>query len=92
MIDPNEQRIDFLQRKALLQKAFTDSAFRYGTSLFRFGLIPSNVSDHLPIDIRANINDENHNILSWNMLSDDHLSYISHHDNWFLSLFSGLSS
>ena len=66
-------KLDFLARKMALQKAFTDSAFRVGTSLFRLGLIPSNVSDHLPIDIHAEINNEEHQILSWNMLSDEHL-------------------
>ena len=66
-------RKQFLVHKLLIQRAFNNSAFRKGTSLFRLGLVPSNVSDHLPIDIKIKINEQVHNVLCWNMLSDDHL-------------------
>ncbi|MFZ4077659.1 MAG: hypothetical protein ACOYKA_06710 [Legionellaceae bacterium] len=67
------EKLAFLSRKLRIQRAIYESAFRRGTSLFRFGLIPSNVSDHLPIDIHLRLNQEDHNLLSWNMLSEAHL-------------------
>ena len=52
------------------------SAFRYGNSAFRLGLMPQNISDHLPISAEIKFNpsdEENHTMLSWNLLADEHL-------------------
>lgn len=63
---------------------FESSAYRRGTSSHRLGLIPNGISDHLPIDITVSpsrLSGESDSmklppvlkILSWNLLSDDHL-------------------
>ena len=48
-------------------------AFRYGSSAFRLGLIPKGVSDHLPIVMKINLGQENLQMMSWNLLADEHL-------------------
>ena len=48
---------------------FSESAFRRGTSAFRFGLIPEGPSDHLPFLVQA----PDTTFVSWNLLADDHL-------------------
>ncbi|MDF1646053.1 MAG: hypothetical protein P1U61_03590 [Legionellaceae bacterium] len=48
-------------------------AFRYGTSAFRFGLIPQSVSDHLPITAELPLGTDSIKMLSWNLLADEHL-------------------
>ncbi|MBT4885350.1 MAG: hypothetical protein HON55_04270, partial [Legionellales bacterium] len=61
------------ERKQTLEYALASASFRKGISAFRYGLITSGISDHLPIsgsvtsDTSGNIN-----IFSWNLLSDDH--------------------
>lgn len=47
--------------------------FRHGTSAFRLGLIPQAVSDHLMIKANVGSQTGNHNLLSWNLLADEHL-------------------
>ncbi|KTD65758.1 exonuclease/endonuclease/phosphatase family protein [Legionella spiritensis] len=48
-------------------------AFRYGSSAFRFGLIPQSVSDHLPVLADLPFGDQSIKMLSWNLLADEHL-------------------
>lgn len=57
-----------------LEAQLKGSAFRRGTSAFRFGLIPQAPSDHLPIvaTLKPNALTE-YSVLSWNMLATDHL-------------------
>lgn len=68
-------RESFVSKRARLEKMLT-SAFRRGVSAFRFGLILSGISDHLPIEIQIQSPDSHEkpiNILSWNLLADEHL-------------------
>ena len=56
--------------ETLLQK----SAFRHGTSAFRYGLIPQAPSDHLPISALVQSSHLSvFNLMSWNLLADAHL-------------------
>jgi hypothetical protein len=66
-------KTEFLERKIKLQNAFLKSSFRQGTSLFRLGLVPVSVSDHLPVEITTELHGTTHAMFSWNMLSDEHL-------------------
>lgn len=50
-----------------------ENAFRYGSSAFRYGLIPEGISDHLPILSEATANEMPIRMLSWNLLADEHL-------------------
>lgn len=56
-----------------LNKLLTESATRYGSSAFRLGLVTSGVSDHLPIQIQADMAGRKLRLISWNMLADQHL-------------------
>lgn len=47
------------------------SAFRRGTSAFRFGLVPRGCSDHLPIQLTSTTH--GFKAMSWNLLADVHL-------------------
>ncbi len=58
------------ERIQQLEEQLNGSAFRHGTSAFRYGLIPSGYSDHLPIVLTVN---EKFSAISWNLLADDHL-------------------
>ncbi|MEE3003184.1 MAG: hypothetical protein VX335_02420 [Pseudomonadota bacterium] len=55
-----------------LEKSLAAASFRKGISAFRYGLVTSGISDHLPISAKIFLNDESLNIFSWNLLSDDH--------------------
>ena len=65
--------IQISERKQQLEHALASASFRKGISAFRYGLITSGISDHLPISgsVTSNTNG-NINIFSWNLLSDDH--------------------
>lgn len=54
-------------------KKSLEHAFRYGTSAFRFGLIPQGISDHLPIVSLLPLKNSEITMLSWNLLADEHL-------------------
>ena len=58
--------------KNLLHKKLK-SAFRYGSSAFRYGLVPEGISDHLPVTTKTTIEEEEIAIMSWNLLADEHL-------------------
>jgi hypothetical protein len=64
----------FAKRSQQLQLALQSSAFRRGTSAFRFGLIQSGISDHLPFvaNVKHSAQTE-FNLMSWNLLADTHL-------------------
>ena len=59
-------------RKIKLEQALSAAVFRKGISAFRYGLVTSGISDHLPIAATADITSDTINIFSWNLLSDDH--------------------
>jgi endonuclease/exonuclease/phosphatase family metal-dependent hydrolase len=61
------------QIKTLLEANLSQTAFRRGTSAFRYGLIPQGISDHLPIYIKLNLGLSEHHLFSWNLLADVHL-------------------
>jgi hypothetical protein len=62
------------KRRRQLQLALQSSAFRRGTSAFRFGLIQSGVSDHLPFVAKVKQSEQTElNLMSWNLLADTHL-------------------
>jgi hypothetical protein len=48
-------------------------AFRFGSSAFRFGLIPEGVSDHLPIKASLPLKNSDVTMFSWNLLAEEHL-------------------
>ncbi|MFN3234573.1 MAG: endonuclease/exonuclease/phosphatase family protein [Gammaproteobacteria bacterium] len=57
-----------------LEDRLSNSAFRHGTSAFRLGLIPESYSDHLPFEAKLSLEEnETISLISWNLLSDDHL-------------------
>ena len=56
-----------------LERKLSLSAFRRGTSAFRYGLVPRGVSDHLPIKAKISLSEDEISLLSWNMLADVHL-------------------
>ncbi len=58
-------------KKSVEQKL--SHAFRYGSSAFRFGLIPEGVSDHLPIVSEVSVGERKVKLSSWNLLADEHL-------------------
>ena len=62
----------FVEKQESLNNALTH-AFRYGTSAFRFGLIPQGISDHLPIVSQLPLKDSQVSMLSWNLLADEPL-------------------
>jgi hypothetical protein len=64
----------FAKRSLQLQLALHSSAFRRGTSAFRYGLIQSGVSDHLPFVAHVKHSTLTElNFMSWNLLADTHL-------------------
>ena len=57
-----------------LEEQLETSAFRRGTSVFRYGLIPQAPSDHLPISALVHPSQAPVlNLMSWNLLADAHL-------------------
>jgi hypothetical protein len=64
----------FEKSRQELQLALKSSAFRRGTSAFRFGLIQAGVSDHLPFVAKVKHSGQTElNLMSWNLLADAHL-------------------
>lgn len=58
----------------MLEQHLQNHAMRRGTAAFRRGLINTGVSDHLPIQsIITTARNQSINLLSWNMLADEHL-------------------
>lgn len=61
-------------RMTQLENQLNQSAFRHGTSAFRFGLILEAPSDHLPISAFVNPSSApSMRLMSWNLLADSHL-------------------
>ena len=60
--------------QSILQQALASSAFRHGTSAFRYGLIQQGISDHLPISVQTGSEEKLQlKLISWNLLADVHL-------------------
>lgn len=62
----------FAVARKKLGSRLASSAFRRGSSAFRLGLMPLGVSDHLPILARVG-QFKPYELLSWNVLADQHL-------------------
>lgn len=83
-IDSQEAIKSQLRENLIMPKTFTQKqqeleaklnhTFRYGSSAFRFGLVPKGVSDHLPIVSQLPLRKSKEiNMMSWNLLADEHL-------------------
>ncbi|PJD92937.1 MAG: hypothetical protein CK424_05060 [Legionella sp.] len=72
--------VGYKKISALLEESLAGSAFRRGTSAHRLGLIQEGISDHVPIKILVqkdndDVTKENTDVtmISWNLLADAHL-------------------